>query len=105
MAEDLLAELGCRVVSASSGDEALAKLEGETVDLLFSDVVMPGMSGIELAKTVKERHPDLPVVLATGYSRDLLSGAADDFSVVAKPYGPTDLSRAMTPLLQAGARL
>jgi len=94
-AEHLLAELHCDVVSAGSADEALALLETERFDLLFSDVVMPGMSGVELAHRVRERFPDLPVLLASGYSEEVVRGAAASFHMVSKPYGLATVSDAI----------
>ena len=53
-ARHLLDELGYRVVSAASGEEALELLETEAVDILFTDVVMPGLSGVELARLARQ---------------------------------------------------
>jgi signal transduction histidine kinase/ActR/RegA family two-component response regulator len=82
-----LVDIGFAVKSASTAEEALALLEGgASIDLLFTDVVMPGtMSGIDLAKEVRRRNPGLPVLLATGYSRDVAS-IRGGFRVLAKPY-------------------
>src|SRR5688572_3632835 len=72
-AHHLLDELGYRVVSAGSAEEALELLETERVDLLFSDVVMPGRSGIELARLARQSNPGLPVLLASGYSEEVVA--------------------------------
>jgi CheY-like chemotaxis protein len=98
-AESLLGELRCIVVSAASGEEALEILEREEVDLLFSDVVMPGMTGVELAERVRDRFPDLPVLLASGYSEEIFRGAAADFKLVPKPYGLAALTQGMAAVL------
>jgi CheY-like chemotaxis protein len=98
-AEDLLRDLGCEVVCAASGDEALASLPGVNPDIVLSDIVMPGMSGIELAGKIRRLRPDLPVVLATGYSEQ----AAQDqqqFPIVLKPYSAKDLCAAMAQALR-----
>ncbi|HEY0326509.1 MAG TPA: PAS domain S-box protein [Allosphingosinicella sp.] len=102
-AEYLLAELHCEVVSAGSGDEALALLETDRFELLFSDVVMPGMSGIELANRVREMIPDLPVLLASGYSEEVVRGAAASFPMVSKPYGLAAVSTAIGAIVQRQA--
>jgi PAS domain S-box-containing protein len=102
-ADGVLAELGYRVTSVGSADEALARLASGPVDLLLSDIVMPGMSGIELARHVNQSHADMPVLLATGYSDDLLKGAAAEFRVISKPYGPGELAEAVAAALGAGA--
>jgi PAS domain S-box-containing protein len=102
-AEGLLTELRCAVITAASGEQGLARLEEERVDLLFSDIVMPGISGVELATQVRERFPDLPVLLASGYSEEVLRGAARDFVLVPKPYGLASLSRGLALAVQAAA--
>ena len=67
---DLLSEEGCAVVVATGGHEALATLEQQPVDLVLSDVVMPDMDGYDLYMELKERHPELPVILMTGFLYD-----------------------------------
>ena len=52
----------------------------------MTDVVMPGMSGIALARVIAQRWPDLPVVLTSGYSDDLTAGQGGDFDLIQKPY-------------------
>ena len=91
-ADHLLVELNCRVTSAVDAKEAIAALEQGEFDLLFSDVVMPEMSGLDLARIVRERYPDLPVLLATGYSEEISEDAASEFEVVRKPYGSEALA-------------
>jgi PAS domain S-box-containing protein len=98
-AEGLLADLGYQVASVGSADEALDWLGENRADLLFSDIVMPGTSGIELARRVRAEHRGLPVLLATGYSEDVLKGAASEFRVISKPYGPVDLAQAIAAAL------
>ncbi|MGQ0589384.1 MAG: PAS domain S-box protein [Sphingosinicella sp.] len=94
-AESLIAELGYRVLSSVSGEAALLVLENEPVDLLFTDVVMPGMDGIALARRARELRPDLPVLLASGYSEQVANGGATEFETLAKPYGVQSLGRAL----------
>ena len=85
-ADHLLGELGYRVVSAASGEEALDLLGREEVDVLFTDVVMPGLSGLELARLARQSDPSLPVLLASGYSEEIVSSAGSEFEIVRKPY-------------------
>jgi PAS domain S-box-containing protein len=85
-ANHLLDELGCEVLSAACADEALEVMDMETVDLLFTDVVMPGRSGVELARLARERDPSLPVLLASGYSEEIVGAAGAEFEIVRKPY-------------------
>jgi signal transduction histidine kinase len=93
---EILGELGYRVLHAADAEAALAVLaRGEAIDLLFTDVVMPnGMSGIELAREVRRRHPGLPVLLASGYAAQemAVSGSSDEFPAIAKPYRRADLA-------------
>ena len=100
----LLQDLGCKVTVASGGEEALSFLERERVDVVFTDVVMPGLSGTELAQRVRERFPGLPVLLATGYSDDMLKSGAQQFQLVRKPYGQEDLAKALSQALEAVRR-
>lgn len=94
-AEALLEHLQCEVVSVDSAESALDMLKREKVDLVFSDIVMPGKSGIELAKIVRDLHPDLPILLASGYSEEILAGAAADFEIMRKPYTVASLGEAI----------
>jgi DNA-binding NtrC family response regulator len=63
--------------------------------VVFSDVVMPGMNGIELAKEIARRRPDLPVVLASGYSHVLAAEGSHGFELLHKPYSVEQLSRVL----------
>jgi CheY-like chemotaxis protein len=67
---DLLAGEGCTVVIASSAAEALQRLEEQPIDLVLSDVVMPDADGYDLLMQVRERYPELPVVLMTAFYYD-----------------------------------
>jgi PAS domain S-box-containing protein len=99
-AAELLEDLHCDVTTASEGAEAIGLLRSQGFDLVFSDVVMPGVGGLELALQVEAERPELPVLLATGYSDELLSGDATNFTVVAKPYDATALAKAISSLLE-----
>nr|WP_314547246.1 ATP-binding protein [uncultured Massilia sp.] len=81
-----LEQSGFDVVVAPGGDQALAMIEaGLDADVVFSDIVMPGkVSGIDLAGILRERRPNLPVVLATGYTDQRV--AVPGVQVLAKPY-------------------
>ena len=78
----------------------LTALEQEQFDLLFSDVVMPEMSGLDLARLTRERYPDLPVLLATGYSEEISDDAATEFEVIRKPYGADALGAKISSALE-----
>ncbi|HEX8241266.1 MAG TPA: PAS domain S-box protein [Allosphingosinicella sp.] len=99
-ARHLLEELGYRVLSAASAEDALEVLETEAVDLLFSDVVMPGRSGVELARLARESNPSLPVLLASGYSEEILGPAGTEFDVLRKPYDLNGIGAALGAALE-----
>ena len=63
-----LAARGHSLKIASDGAQALTLVEESTPDLVISDIQMPGMDGIDLLKAIRERFPDLPVILMTGYA-------------------------------------
>jgi DNA-binding LytR/AlgR family response regulator len=70
------------------------------VDLIFSDILMPdGMNGIQLAEEVKRRYPELPVLLATGYSDAAMDAGARGLQIIAKPYRARELCASVTALL------
>ena len=92
---ELLEDLGYVVRRVANASAALAILgENEfAVDLVFSDVIMPGMNGVELAGIIRERYPGLPVVLTSGYSNVLAENAHRGFELIQKPYSVESLSR------------
>ena len=94
-AETLLSELGHDVTRAMSGEEALAIVRRQEFDVVLSDVVMPGMGGIKLAETLAREKPELPVVLATGYSQEIVEGGSGGRPVILKPYRLATLSEAL----------
>jgi PAS domain S-box-containing protein len=103
-ATHLLQEMGCKVASVEDAAAAMSVLEGEDVELLFSDVVMPSVSGIQLARDARARFPKLPILLASGYSEEIIQGAGAEFDFVRKPYGAETLSSAICRELAAAAR-
>ena len=80
--------LGCKVLTASSGDGALTIVEQHHVDLVFADIVMPKMHGLTPARIIQQRFPDMPVVLTTGLPG--VVNMAEELGAVAliKPYEP-----------------
>jgi len=89
----LLAEVGYHVLEAGNGGEAMEVLEEEQpIHVLLTDVVMPGMTGPELARWGRQRFPNLAVVFISGYSDpDALSGTGGFVYLVRKPARPQDL--------------
>ena len=100
LAADMLGELGFESTITHSAKEALERLAGgDRPKLVFSDVVMPGgISGIELARKLRERFPELPILLTTGYSEQV--GATQGFPVLQKPYEMDALARSISKLLK-----
>jgi len=91
----ILKRAGYRVIVVDNGRDALQELdEGAEVDLLLLDVVMPVMSGPEVVRTLRKRGADIPVVLASGYSDEMLEGdALEGVPLIGKPYEPDALLR------------
>jgi two-component system NtrC family sensor kinase len=81
-------QLGYEVARAASAQEALEMLENEPrVDLVFSDILMPGlMNGLDLAQAIRDRFPHLPVLLSTGYSSSAQDAVRQGFVVLQKPF-------------------
>ena len=96
-AATLLRDLGCEVTAVADGRTALGLIEQRRFDLVFSDVVMPGISGIELARRLAERGDAPPVLLASGYN-DQYPVEAHGFSLIKKPYDARSLRQAMADL-------
>ncbi|MEH2530761.1 two-component system NtrC family sensor kinase [Bradyrhizobium sp. AZCC 1588] len=96
-ATDALAELGYATRLVGNAVHALEELATGAghFDAVFTDVVMPGMTGIELAQEVRRRHPDLPVVLTSGYSHVLSEHGSYGFELLQKPYSIEQLSRVL----------
>lgn len=95
LASEQLSALGYRVIVAASGEEALAKLPGLKIDLLFTDIVMPGgMSGLELVEKFSEFNPTTPVLMTTGYNEDLVADIprGTRLDVIGKPYRREELA-------------
>jgi PAS domain S-box-containing protein len=96
---EMLEDLGHRVIPANSGRHALEILKsGEPLDLMMTDHVMPGMTGIELAAASREVRPALPILLATGYA-ELPEGSQPDLPRLAKPYHQDQLRDRLDQLL------
>ena len=87
----VLGAKGYAVITAHDGEEALAKLNSEAYDVVFTDIRMPGMSGLEVAERVKAQQPWLPVVIVTGYGseeNETRAEAAGVSGFLRKPLSP-----------------
>lgn len=99
-AADMLTEAGYTVVEASGPTEAIRDVEGGLAfDLLITDYAMPGMSGARLAAALKEKRPDLPVLLTTGYA-SMREGDVEGLPRLAKPFRQTELVAAVRAVLR-----
>jgi PAS domain S-box-containing protein len=109
MAKRSLEELGYKVLEAASGTEAIEIVErnGPAVDLVLSDVVMPGMSAKALSDALARSHPTVPILFTSGYPgtdvvhQGLLS---PDAPFIQKPFTSEDLARTLRPLLDGNRR-
>ncbi len=99
----MLENLGFTVIAADSGDDALQLLtQGAEVDLLLADFAMPGMNGGELARAVRVRHPELPVVFVTGYA-ELCELGLEGYSIIQKPFREEQLANKLHLALSEGS--
>jgi CheY-like chemotaxis protein len=100
-ATQLLQDLGYETELANSAHRALELLNsGDHFDVILSDIVMPGMSGVELAQQVQAYYPSVPVVLTSGYSEVLVDEGRHGFEFLQKPYSMEDLSRVVRRVIR-----
>ncbi len=93
---DSLEEQGYRVREASDGREGLAAIEREVPDLVVLDFIMPGLSGADVARQIRAKRPDQPILFVSGYSEtDAVKRAAPDAPLLAKPFRAEALQRAV----------
>jgi CheY-like chemotaxis protein/two-component sensor histidine kinase len=94
-AADMLLDLGHSVIEAQSAAHALKLLETDApFDIVVTDYAMPGMNGFELGQRIKEKNPNLPIILATGYA-ELAADRSIEFGHLSKPYTSKDLASAL----------
>jgi PAS domain S-box-containing protein len=103
LARLVLSEHGYRTDIAANASEALAGLQSNKYDLMFTDLVMPGeMNGLALAREISRRYPTMKILLTTGYCADESTAselADNEFELIAKPYAPVDLLRKLRSML------
>ena len=100
---EILEIFDCKGHYADDGNQALNMLEEDKYDMVFTDVRMPNMDGFELLESIKTLHPDVPVVIITGYSvadsqSRLLSEKADGF--LSKPFKVDEIQSLLATLLK-----
>lgn len=99
---DIVEALGYAVIAARSGREALSILRGDgTIDLLFTDISMPGMDGWELAHRSKQMRPDLKIVYTSGFSFSPVpeTSRRGHGPLLPKPWRPAQLDRILQTIL------
>jgi len=97
----ILEDHGYQISWARSAEDALTQLAGPAgdVDAVFSDVVMPGMGGLALARELRRQRPQLPVILTSGYSEAIAEGGHDGFAFLAKPYSAEQVCQLLAKVL------
>ena len=96
-----IADFGHQTLQAADGADALALLDRNAPDLMLVDFAMPGMNGAVLARSARERFPDLPIIFVTGFAEsDQLDGVLADVPVLRKPFGIAALAAALREALE-----
>jgi len=98
---EVLEAAGYEVEAASTGAEGLRKLSLGTFDVVVTDMAMPGMGGLEMARAVKELAPSLPVLAVTGYAEgeEMVRARSEVDAVLVKPIYPDSLISALDQIL------
>ena len=101
--ERLYGQSGYQVLTAGSAEEGLERLEGADIDLVITDIRLPGLSGVELTKRIQENWPDVPVIVITGYGDigtavDVLKVGASDYIV--KPFSTSAITESTRAVLK-----
>ena len=100
---EMLKHFGYEPVGCADGDAALAAFEAGPIDAVIADEVMPGLSGTELARQLRKRRADLPIVLVSGYTGPMLSEralAAGVSEILKKPVQSRDIAATLARLLR-----
>jgi CheY-like chemotaxis protein len=95
LVSEMLQTLGYAVDTAGSGEQALRRLAEQRCDILFTDVSLPGMSGLELARTVHAADPEVRIIFATGYGGALADQLGFAATAMQKPYDLAQLQQAL----------
>jgi CheY-like chemotaxis protein len=103
---EYLLELGHEAVAVTDAELALERVAHEPFDTVITDVSLPGMSGIDLAKELLRRHPGLPVVIASGYGKlnvdAMLSDQLAPVFALQKPYDMATLEKTLSQAANSG---
>lgn len=103
-----LKKKGYEVVGCNSAENALDYMEKDpNFNMLITDMVMPGMTGAQLTKIIKEKLPEIKVILASGYSEEIVRQELDnfdDFDFITKPYSLGDLTAKVFDVLNKNVK-
>ena len=94
----LVESLGYHVASASNAHDALRRMQSERVDAVLTDVMMPGMSGFQLANRIRALDPDMPIICVTGYSQ-LTEDSSRCDALLQKPYRAQTIAETLKSVL------
>lgn len=97
---DMLEDIGCAVVEAGSAEEALPILAEGGIDVVMSDLGLPGMSGENFCREVRRRWPEIGIVFATGMDRGPELEDSSRTTLLSKPHGPQELQAALNKVLR-----
>jgi DNA-binding NtrC family response regulator len=104
---EYLHELGHEVTAVTTAEQAIPKVAESRIDVVMTDVRLPGMSGLELARHLAKQYPTLPVVIASGFGAidvEILMGEKrSNISSLPKPYDMDDLDRTLNAAIQSAA--
>jgi CheY-like chemotaxis protein len=103
----VLAASGCEVLSAASGQDGLKTLSEHSIDVVVTDVGMPGMGGLEMARAAKAIAPQVPVVIVTGWAEreDIANARGHEVdAVLIKPVDPDALTQAVSDVAKGRNR-
>ncbi|NWC98488.1 response regulator [Pseudomonas sp. P7779] len=103
-ANQILQDLGYQTTWATNAEQALELAGADALgfDAVFSDVVMPGITGVALARELRRRRPGLPVVLTSGYSEELAESGYEGLVFLPKPYSADQVSQVLAKALLKG---
>jgi CheY-like chemotaxis protein len=104
---EMINELGYDTTRVASAEAALGALaDKRAIDIVFSDVMMPGMNGVELAQEIRRRRPNLPVLLTSGFAEAASrSAAVHQIKIIPKPYRMDELREALAAVTQDAGRI
>jgi len=101
MLNDMLSDEGYQVLEANSAERALGILKSTNVDLMISDIIMPGMGGFELVEKVNELYPEVKIQLVTGYSDQVQEDVVLHKKILYKPYQNFDMLERVKSMLDS----